>query len=307
MRLLTRHRAPHERQTDGALLILPPKAHRLARFSLTTGDADRLSAFYAEAFGCRRLGTETLHGPDVETITGVQGGARSIRLALGEEIIELLEFANPGAPYPARSSAADQIFQHFAVVARDITAAWLHLLQMDGWSPITTGSPQRLPDSSGGVTAFKFRDPDGHPIELLEFPAGHMPAKWKHNQGNHMCQGIDHSAIGVSDTAGSISFYETLGLGVSSQSCNTGPEQDNLDGLAHVSVEVTGLAMPAPSPHVELLCYVKEGSHPSKLRANDVAATRLVFDSDAATAPSRLTDPDGHHLVILPSPTARLA
>ena len=35
--------------------------------------------------------------------------------------------------------------------------------------PITVGGPIRLPCASGGARAFKFRDEDGHPLELLEF------------------------------------------------------------------------------------------------------------------------------------------
>jgi hypothetical protein len=33
--------------------------------------------------------------------------------------------------------------------------------------------PQRLPDwnkAAGGIKAFYFKDPDGHPLEILQFP-----------------------------------------------------------------------------------------------------------------------------------------
>ncbi len=39
--------------------------------------------------------------------------------------------------------------------------------------------PERLPARSGGVSAFKFRDPDGHPLELLAFPPEAVPPIWR--------------------------------------------------------------------------------------------------------------------------------
>jgi catechol 2,3-dioxygenase-like lactoylglutathione lyase family enzyme len=155
---------------------------------------------------------------------------------------------------------------------------------------------------SGGVTAFKFRDPEGHPLELLSFRRNDTPLKWRVAQGGAPCLGIDQSAISVSDTAASVGFYEALGLSVSTNSRNVGPEQDALDGLAHVTVDVAGLAPPSPAPHVELLSYPGETpAPPEALRANDIAATQLVFESADTSAPFGLTDPDGHHLMIFPN------
>lgn len=45
----------------------------------------------------------------------------------------------------------------------------------------------RLPESSGGVTAFKFRDPDGHPLELLAFPDGKVPSRWGAQPDAELC------------------------------------------------------------------------------------------------------------------------
>ena len=47
-----------------------------------------------------------------------------------------------------------------------------------GWRPISEGGPQLLPPSNGAVRAFKFRDPDGHPLELIWFPPGQGRAVW---------------------------------------------------------------------------------------------------------------------------------
>lgn len=275
------------------------RATSLTRFSLTTASADRLSVFYEQALGCRRIDVTERRGPEFDDLLAVPGGARCITLALGEEIIELIEFEYPGAPYPAHSSASDLIFQHFAVVVTDMMEAWLRLSGVPGWSAITHGLPQRLPDASGGVTAFKFRDPEGHPLEFLSFPADKRPEKWSRPSPHQTCQGIDHSAISVANAAVSTAFYEALGLKATARSLNAGPQQDALDGMSSVRVEVVALTPDRHAPHVELLCYDSAvAGRTSPCQGNDVACTRLIFKG-ATDIARHFNDPDGHHLIIL--------
>jgi catechol 2,3-dioxygenase-like lactoylglutathione lyase family enzyme len=115
--------------------------------------------------------------------------------------------------------------------------------------------------------------------------------------------GIDHSAISVSDTARSVSYYTALGLAVSGGSINSGIEQERLDGLTSAHVEVTALTgTNTTPPHLELLCYrqPRPRSH-APLASNDIAATRLIFqrasETPASQLPQRCIDPDGHHLI----------
>ena len=55
-----------------------------------------------------------------------------------------------------------------------------------------------------------------------------------------MFLGIDHSAIGISDTERSCRFYNALlGLRLGGDGINEGPEQDQLDGLAGTRVRIT--------------------------------------------------------------------
>jgi catechol 2,3-dioxygenase-like lactoylglutathione lyase family enzyme len=239
---------------------------------------------------------------------GVQGGADSITLGLGQQSIELLQFDRRGRPYPEASSSSDLVFQHFALVVADMHLAYQRLETVGGWSAITSGGPQRLPGSSGGVTAFKFRDPDGHPLELLAFLAETAPLRWRTASGDHSCLGIDHSAIGVSDTARSIAFYEALGLRLSTRSVNRGAEQARLDGLKEPVVEVTALVPRIATPHLEMLYYrsVARG-HRNDLQNNDAAATRLVLETSGRSRivtgddiERSVVDPDGHHLLIVP-------
>jgi catechol 2,3-dioxygenase-like lactoylglutathione lyase family enzyme len=155
----------------------PSRIGRLARFGLTTGDAESAAKFYEAAFGCRRIATDRLGGPEFERLMGATGGADRITLNLGREIIELVQFDLPGEPYPHASSSSDLLFLHFAIVVADMMRAVQRLSTIAGWTPISTGDPQHLPASSGGLIAFKFRDPEGHPLELLAFP-GDVRSNW---------------------------------------------------------------------------------------------------------------------------------
>ena len=233
---------------------------------------------------------------------GVEGGACAITLGLGDEVVELLQFDRPGRPYPANAVSSDLYFQHFAIVVDDIRRAYQGLVCVGEWTAITIDGPQQLPASSGGVAAFKFRDPDGHPLELLAFPGDRMPERWKTRSGGNLFLGIDHSAIGVANTAASIAFYQGLGLRVATRSLNTGSEQERLDAVNHAQVEVTALEPEQSTPHLELLCYrsVTRGEN-DVIGNNDVAATRLMLEADGLSsdnAAPQVIDPDGHRLVI---------
>ena len=291
-----------------AVNCLPQHAiDRLAYIGLNTRDAAGLCQFYERALGFRLLSAGRRTERDLARMSGPPGDAYRVTLGLGHEVIELLQFDRPGRAYPAAASASDLYFQHFAIVVADMPLAYRQLCAIGGWSAISTDGPQRLPPSSGGVVAFKFRDPDGHPLELLAFPEHKLPAPWKDRPTSGVFLGIDHSAISVSDSARSIAFYEALGLRVASRSLNSGCEQARLDGLSDPRVEVTALDCRQATPHVELLCYRSATHDGAALRHNDVAATRLVFAAvgsppdAAAPREQAVIDPDGHHIVIVGS------
>lgn len=285
---------------------------RIARISLTTQCPDRLANFYADAFGFRRIGTERSGGAWFGQLMGLDGAtADAIVLRLGEQVIELLAFSRPGAPYPPEIAANDPRFQHFAIVVNDMKAAYQRLCGCPGWSATSTGGPQQLPSRSGGGVAFKFRDPEGHPLELLQFPPGKAPSPWDRPLSAGPCLGIDHSAVTAASSTASVAFYRSLGFQVSAQTLNQGIEQDQLDGLDSAEVEVTALATPgAAPPHVELLCYRNLHSPaPVVLASSDVAATRLVLEVEERQTSSvplgggrfaaRLHDPTGHALILM--------
>jgi catechol 2,3-dioxygenase-like lactoylglutathione lyase family enzyme len=257
---------------------------KLSRIILICHQAERLAEFYIRAFGFACVEESPRVDPGFAELIGLAAGqARITSLRLGEQVIALAETQPPGRTYPGDVPGWDRRFQHFAIVVADMAAAYGNLQATHNWSAISTNGPQVLPPSSGGVTAFKFRDPEGHPLEMLAFAPDATPAHWAIRSGN-LCLGIDHSAISVVDTNRSVAFYSQLGLALSARSLNVGREQEKLDDIVGAVVEVTALALPMQiAPHVELLCYRGSFDHREPLAdRNDVAATQLVFEVERA-------------------------
>jgi catechol 2,3-dioxygenase-like lactoylglutathione lyase family enzyme len=236
-------------------------------FGFTTGDAEASAAFFETCLGFRRMGKAVvLEGGPYAQLVGLPGARlKLLRLGIGAEVLELTEVlalapgTRPGRPVPADSRSNDRWFQHGCLVVNDMAAA-LALLQpafaAGGITPISS-APQRLPDwntDAAGIVAYKFRDPEGHPLELLQFPPDKGEARW-HVGAPGPLLGLDHSAIGIADTAASGRFYrELLGLAAGGDGVNSGPEQDGLDGLAGTRVHITGHRCPSGAG-VECLDY----------------------------------------------------
>ena len=289
--------------------IADVRVARLLRIRLCTTEATRLAGFYEAALGFSRVSVEHCSGARAQELFGVGGRALRITLDLGGQSLAIVQFVDqPGRVYPFATNASDLVFQHFAIVVDDMAAAMAQLEQVPGWSPITTGGAQQLPASSGGVIAFKFRDPDGHPLELLSFPPGGVPENWRSHGSASPFLGIDHSAISVSQSARSVAFYESLGFKVTNRTVNDDPAQSRLDRLHQPVVEVTAMSLDVAPPHLELLCYRSNGSGGLlRLSANDVAATCLVLERGQRCGSTRskrwsrqsLLDPDGHRLLLV--------
>ena len=259
----------------------------ITAFRLTTAMPERLAAFYAGlGFGVE---PPVAIAADEMALLGVVGGGRRTSMRIGDQRVDLDRFDKPGRPYPADANAADLCFQHLALVTDDVGAAWMRA-QALGASPISNGGPITLPASSGGVIAIKFLDPEGHPLEFLQFLDGDVA--WK----GRGILGIDHSAVSIADAAASRAFYVAMGLAEGNATVNRGATQDALDGLPDVVVDVVPLIPPRATPHLELLGYRSPLGRPAAASAaNDIAATRIVWIADRDAL---LRDPDGHlHLL----------
>ncbi len=278
------------------------------RITLIVSDLDRAEEDYVRTFGCR----VEQRGDIDPSLTGVlcvrQARGRRSLLRLGRERIELLEFTDSaGRPYPPDSTSTDLWFQHMAIIVNDMTDAHQRVMANRRFRPISRHGPVRLPDNSGGVTAFKFRDHDGHPLELLAFPEGRVPGPWRTANGTGPFLGVDHTAIAVSGTARSARFFGSVfGFSTGTRTENRGPEQDDLDDVDDVHVSVTRLAPDLPAPRLELLHY-HVGTRlpiPHDTASNDIVATHCVvrvasLEATAAALARRGTPLAGHDLMIL--------
>ncbi len=289
------------------------EVRRVLRIDFTAADLGRSRRFY-EALGfVAPAEPAAVDGAELALLGLPSSRAERLTLRLGDQEVSFLRFDPPGRPYPDGSTATDLWFQHIAIVVSDMGEAHARALAA-GAVPITRGGPQTLPANTGGVTAFKFRDPDGHPLELLFFPAGIGAAAWHARDGRGPFLGIDHTALSVSDAARTGATLAGFGLTVATGSHNAGPEQERLDDVAGDACHVVPVKPPEAPPHVELLDYATGTRRPmpGDTRADDVWATRIWFEvvslsGDALTRAVSLPgatraalrhDPDGHAFVL---------
>src|SRR5436190_1987994 len=122
---------------------------------------------------------------------------------------------------------------------------------------VSTG-PQTLPPSikaAAGIKAFYFRDPDQHNLEIIYFPPGKGDPRWQ-EKTDKLFLGIDHTAIGISNTDASLKFYrDLLGLRKAGESENFGTEQEHLNQVFGAHLRITGMRA-ASGPGIEFLEYL---------------------------------------------------
>lgn len=301
----------------------------------TVSDMARLLPFYTQVLPFEIATDIEVMGEPWERLTGVFGARlRIVTLTLGSEQFQLWHYLAPpgGRPIPPDSRSNDHWFQHIAIVVSDIDAAYTRL-RAAGVQHVSS-APQTLPatiPAAAGVRAFYFRDPDGHNLELIQFPADKGAARWQRTDALFL--GIDHTAIGIGSTARSLSFYrDLLGLTVAGASQNFGTEQEHLNMVFGAHLQITGLTAPGGGPGVEFLAYLAPPGGrpmPADTRPNDlwhwqITMTTSDLDALAATLAQHgirpisagivelpgglrgllMRDPDGHTLQIITQPAS---
>jgi len=297
-----------------------PGIHAVATISTTVSDIDRSVNFYATVLSFHKISDDEVQlgalakGEQVLRV-------RTVSMVLGDESIELVQFKNAkGRPVPADSRSNDHWFQHIAIIVSDMDRAYL--VVSNHHVEAASVAPQRLPEwnrNAAGIRAFYFKDPDGHPLEILQFPTGKGDAKW-HRQSDKLFLGIDHTAIVVSNTEASLKFYrDLLGMRIAGESENYGPEQEALNNVAGAHLRITSLRAQR-GPGIELLEYLSPRSgrqlpytptltdlvhRHTLLLANAPAEFRKTLDSALVERRYRtgqdgfaVRDPDGHELFI---------
>jgi catechol 2,3-dioxygenase-like lactoylglutathione lyase family enzyme len=249
--------------------------------AIPVSDVDRAVDFYSHVLAFEKVADREMAGESYERLFGVFGvRLRAVRMRLGGEYVELLQFIAPrGRPVPIDSHSNDRWFQHIAIVVSDMDVAYARLRAAH--VEYASSGPQRLPDwnpNAAGIRAFYFRDPDEHNLEVIQFPEGKGEAKWHVHDGRTFL-GIDHTAIVVSDTAASLAFYrDTLGLQIAGTSDNYGTEQEHLNNVFGAHLRITSLRAPA-GPGVEFLEYLTPGDgrpFPPDTRSNDLWSWQII-------------------------------
>ena len=238
-------------------------------------DMDRSVEFYSRVLSFEKVSDVEVAGTEYERLTGVFGiRMRVVRMKLGEEFLDLTEYLAPrGRPVPIDTRSNDRWFQHVAIVVGDMDEAYRHLRKHK--VEHASSGPQRLPDwnkQASGIKAFYFKDPDGHYLEVVQFPRDKGNARW-HQKNDRLFLGIDHTAVVVADTGASLAFYrDRLGLKVAGESENHGTEQEHLNNVFGARLRITTLRA-AKGPGIELLEYLtpRDGRPaPPDSRANDI-------------------------------------
>jgi catechol 2,3-dioxygenase-like lactoylglutathione lyase family enzyme len=264
-----------------------PLVDGVAAVGITVSDMDRAIDFYSKVLTFEKVSDVEVTGENYEHLEGVFGlRMRVVRMKLGDESIELTEYLAPrGRPIPVDSRSNDRWFQHIAIIVSDMDKAyaWLRLNKVEHAS----SGPQWLPDwnkNAAGIAAFYFKDPDEHPVEVLQFPPDKGQEKW-HRPTDKLFLGIDHTAIVVWNTDASLRFYrDLLGMHVAGESENYGTEQEHLNNVFGAHLRITALRGTS-GPGIELLEYLapRDGRpFPPDEHANDVVHRQTVLVTKGA-------------------------
>jgi nitrite reductase/ring-hydroxylating ferredoxin subunit/catechol 2,3-dioxygenase-like lactoylglutathione lyase family enzyme len=242
--------------------------------TITVSDVDSISRFYTDILGAEVVRREA-DIPALRQLYGITDPTCRIKYAvlrIGNETLALQSFTGKktnSRPIPADAHSNDLWFQHVALVVGNMDSAYQHLRRHH--VTFVSSSPQTLPDylpNAAGISAFYFRDPDGHNLELIHFPKGKGYPRWQ-NACKGICCGIDHTAIAISDSARENDCYiRLMGLHVAGNSENYGPEQEHLNQVFGAHLEITGLRA-AQGIGVEYLHYLAPpGGRPYPAHSN---------------------------------------
>jgi len=182
---------------------LPGDVERLKFIGFTVADVDRETTFLSKVLSFEKVSDFRVTGSEYDKMEGVfNANMRIVHLRLGDQVVELTQYISPpsGRPIPVPSYSNDEWFEHMAIVVRDMDAAY-KVLQENNVQQISA-NPITIPDSNpgaAGIKAVKFRDPEGHDLELIYFPAGKADPAWR-KPTSRLFLGLSHTAMTVDST-----------------------------------------------------------------------------------------------------------
>ena len=273
---------------------LSGEVQRVKMIGFTVADVDREANFFVKVLQFEKVSDFRVVGSEYDKMVGVfNANMRIVHLKLGEQIVELTQYVSPptGRPIPMPSYSNDAWFQHMAIVVSDMDAAY-KILQENNVQQISA-NPITIPESNpgaAGIKAIKFRDREGHDLELIYFPPGKGDPSWQKLAADRLFLGLSHTAMTVASADKSVTFYrDLLGLDVGGVTFNSGTTQDVLDNLFNDTCLVTAMMPVSAPPHIEFLDYkTPPGGRPmpGDTKANDLwhwQTTLVTKDIQAVT------------------------
>jgi glyoxylase I family protein len=125
-------------------------------------DIDASLDFYRRLLGFEVVFDVELAGDSLETVTGTSGAkGRMIGGLIAGVMVELLGLGD----VPAGSSGPHIGYTNISFSVRDLDAVYRQVVEL-GFRPA------QEPVDIGGVRMFFVEDPDGTPIEIIEYPNG---------------------------------------------------------------------------------------------------------------------------------------
>jgi catechol 2,3-dioxygenase-like lactoylglutathione lyase family enzyme len=258
--------------------------HYVQSIGLTVNNLDLEVRFFTQVLAFEEVARSEIKGQASAQWLGLpQAELKVAVLKLGSESITLTEHRDKGRPIPADSRSYDHWFQHIAIVVRDMDKSYEQLRQSK--VRYVSTAPQTLPEwnkGAAGIKAFYFRDPEDHVLEIIWFPRGKGDPKWQ-TPTDRLFLGIDHTAIVVSDTDASLTFYRNLlEMHVAGESENYGVEQEHLNQVFGARLRITALRAER-GPGIEFLEYLTPPGGrplPETSKANDLIFWRTDLAVD---------------------------
>jgi len=139
--------------------------------AIVVSDTQASLKFYRDLLGFKIAGESENYGPEQEHLNGVFGARlriTSLRASTGPGI-ELLEYLAPtsGRSMPADERANDLVHHETYLVSEQVEVASRRLLQAR--VPFISSAVMPFPNAEAGFrSALLVKDPDGHPMELVE-------------------------------------------------------------------------------------------------------------------------------------------
>ncbi len=138
--------------------------------AMSTGDLDRIVAFYTEHLGFDVVMKSEWNAnrPEIDKILGLEkSAARQRMLKAGNTYLEVFEYSSPEPkPGDPNRPVNDHGYTHFCLDVTDIDAEYERLLAAGMTFHCAPAPAEKL--GSGKIRAIYGRDPDGNVIELQE-------------------------------------------------------------------------------------------------------------------------------------------